>query len=458
MSQFPLTARRQRAPQASSSPRPAEAARRSPAQIALGGAGDIASHNRLANLQLIERAMDEAARLNALRQLFEALPEDAQGYPLRQDRDAQCKEWQSMVETMIKTAVLLTLETQGLGRDPETRMFVERDIRRQIAEAPPPEELREQLSLFRRYNAAVVAGTLQFIREQSPASARTPTWHGLIGSPGTDEDLAQRIDELVQAGIAFRKDDLNDMLGSNRFDLIEQVVARNLLHPATTIRDGDEELSLLAFGIKHELGDGYLKVLLEKGADVNVKVGSGRTMKSIVSLAIGRDWDAATCEKLVLDGAPIPQMIGNEPPLKIVYGRRQLRFFQTLLTAGASTDFTIDGKTLLGKILSENKVLARNVVHGEVYARRPDGTKHKIFDLISKFNIHATGDNGQTALHDFCESRCFDDGIFRKLLACGADPGARDKFGKTVVQVLISNQSPSALEPSPRSSGLENQE
>jgi hypothetical protein len=396
-------------PSPPSSPRGGESPH-SPAQIALGGAHHLASHDQNANLQLRDRAIVEAARLNALIELFGSLPE-GRGYPSRKEREEQCEEWQAKREKITAPAVILTLESQGLGRD--MQQFVEREVRREIAEAPLPGDLENRRNAFRRYNATALRPTLEFIHEQRNTTA-------------------QRNLQLVETAVK-----------NKQYHIIEKLVREGTLDPNTiAVVDDDEELSLLAFGIKHELGDSLLRALLNKGADVKVTVGRDETMKSILGLAIRRNWEAATCDKLLRDGAPIPRLIDGVSPLAIVYERRQHGQFQRLLTCGAATDAVIDGKTLLGKILSEDRELSRIIVFGEVYARNPEGTRYKAFDLISKFDLDARGTNGQTALHDYCLSGCFDRKIFEKLLICGGNPGARNNEGKTVVELLVLHQRP----------------
>jgi hypothetical protein len=169
----PPTSRRER-PSPPSLPQGGDGSARSPAQVALGDMGDLASHNRLANLQLRDRAIAEAARLKALIKLFGSLPE-ATGFPSRKEREKQCEEWQAAVEKITTTAVILTLEAQQLG--PGMREFVEREVRREITEAPLPPNLADQLSAYRRYNAAALRPILEFVDEQqnNHPTAHPPT-------------------------------------------------------------------------------------------------------------------------------------------------------------------------------------------------------------------------------------------------------------------------------------------
>jgi hypothetical protein len=400
-----MTYRRRHASRPSSS---GDRSSRPPAQTSLGDAHHLAPHDQNANLQLRDRAIAEAARLNALITLAGALPE-GRGYLSRKEREEQCEKWQATSEKITKAAVILTLEAQGLGRD--MQQFVEREVRREIAEAPLPQALEDKRSAFRRYNAAALRPTLEFICEQ----------------PNT----------TVQSNLQL----VETALRNKEYHIIEKLVGEGAVDPNTIpVGDDGEDLTLLAFGIKHELGDSFLRTLVNKGADVTVTVGRGETMKSILGVAIKRNWEEAICDKLLRDGAPIPRLIDGVSPLEIVYNRRQRGQFQRLLTCGAATDAVVDGKTLLGKILSEDRELSQIIVFGAVYQRSPDGTRHKAFDLISKFDLDATGDNGQTALHDYCESTLFDRRTFQRLLECGGKSGARDTSGKTVVEVMILHQ------------------
>jgi hypothetical protein len=395
-------------PSPPSSPRGGESPR-SPVLIALGDTHDLTSHDQLANLRFRDRAIAEAARLNALIALFGSLPE-GKGYASRNEREAQCEEWQATSEKITKAAVILTLEAQGLGRD--MQQFVEKEVRREIAEAPLPEDLEDRLNAFRQYNAAALRPTLEFIHEQ----------------PNT---TAQRNRQRVEAAV-------ND----KQYHIIEELVGEGALDPNTIAveDDDDEKLSLLAYGIKHDLSDEFLKTLIEAKADLSVVVGRGEEAQTIVGVAIKRGWETKLVQHLLDNGAPIPRLIDGISPLAVAYEKRRYDQFQLLLTRDVATNAVIGGKTLLGKILSEDKELSKIIVFGEVYQRSPDGTRHKAFDLISKFDLDARGRNGQTALHDYCESSLFDRRTFQRLLECGGDPGARNANGKTVVEVIILHQ------------------
>jgi hypothetical protein len=367
---------------------------------------DLASHNLLANLQLRDRAIAEAARLKALIKLFGSLP-DATGFPSRKEREKQCEEWQAAIEKITTTAVILTLEAQQLG--PDMREFVEREMRREITEAPLPPNFADQLSAYRRYNAAALSPTLEFVHEQQ------------------QNTTAQRIRRLVEFAVKHK-----------RYEMIERLVREEALDPKTmAVVDDDEELSLLAYGIKHELGDSYLEILIEKGADVAVVVGRGETAQTIVGVAVKRQWQRKLIELLIGAGAPIPRLIDGISPLEFLFRRRQFELMDIMIAQGALTEIIIDGKTLLGSILCADAVLSKTIVFGEVYAYNQDGHRYKAFDLISKFKLDARGTKGQTALHDYCKSPLFDRRTFQKLIECGADPGAKTDKGDTVVEMII---------------------
>jgi hypothetical protein len=58
------------------------------------------------------------------------------------------------------------------------------------------------------------------------------------------------------------------------------------------------------------------------------------------------------------------------------------------------------------------------------------------FDFHTKFDLHAKGANGQTALHDLCEGK-FDEPIFWRMLNLGVDPYAKNANGKSAIDIML---------------------
>ena len=64
------------------------------------------------------------------------------------------------------------------------------------------------------------------------------------------------------------------------------------------------------------------------------------------------------------------------------------------------------------------------------------GTLSKPFAWYSKFNLKATGANGQNVLHDCCCADYYNQQIFMTLVAQGVDPFAKDRNGETPVSLV----------------------
>jgi hypothetical protein len=290
----------------------------------------------------------------------------------------------------------------------------------------------------------MLEGTLREIKErdvpqpQAPASpaledepARQPTWLGLIRSSVRDEELSAGIEELLRADIPLGDEDFAAFLNHKRLDIVEQVVSMRVIDPEPRLSDDDggEPMSLLAFAIKHDFEDRLVMTLIDRGADVRGMVRSGAGFKGIVDVAIERNRDEAVIERLIRNGAPIPSCIGEVPTLEILYKNSRLQVLELLIADGARTDFQIDGRTFLGKILFDWGCLAKQFVREGKW--------------FTKFDLAARGANGQTALHDLCEGEFSQSsfgtisGILEGMIKLGADPYSQNKDGKTPVALLF---------------------
>jgi hypothetical protein len=407
---------------------------RSPEQIAFGAARELTCHEVLANWHHRDRAIQEAARLGARIELLAHLP--AGGACTLEQRDQKLDALWDKRETLIIEAVVLTMEARGLSV--HQWKIVEKEVRQEVDEAPLPEELQRQVNAARKCKTASIKHTLRLIAEKTQKSGHA--WLGLIQSQAQDQDITACIEGLVKAQVKLTENDFALMLSEKRVDIIAQLIAKKVINPARFVTEDGEELSLLAYGIKHDLPDDFLKTLIEMDADVRVVVGRGEEAQTIVGVAIKRDWESKLVELLLNAGAPIPRLIDGISPLAVAYGKRRHDLFQILLTRGVATDVVIEGKTLLGKILSEDRELTRILVLEEVYARKPDGTRKAFDQLISLFDLNAPGGDDQTPLHDYCASKLFDREIFLRLAARGGNPGAKNKHGKSVLDLLILHQ------------------
>jgi len=127
------------------------------------------------------------------------------------------------------------------------------------------------------------------------------------------------------------------------------------------------------------------------------------------------------------------------PVVAILYDRHQRNVLKHLIAYGIATDVQIDGRTFLGKVLFDGGLLAEEFVMGRMVSGQVEP-----FEWHTKFNLHAKGANGQTALHDLCEGS-YNEHIFKKMISLGANPYAKNKDGKTPID-LVFEQSGSAVE------------
>ena len=107
-----------------------------------------------------------------------------------------------------------------------------------------------------------------------------------------------------------------------------------------------------------------------------------------------------------------------------------------MIARGANTDILIDGKILLGKIIIDSEHHGNLFVVGVGFEELVKGTLSKPFAWYSKFNLKATGANGQNVLHDCCCADYYNQQIFMTLVAKGVDPFAKDRNGDTPVSLV----------------------
>jgi hypothetical protein len=212
--------------------------------------------------------------------------------------------------------------------------------------------------------------------------------------------------------------------------VIELLVKRDLMDPNTMIADQEERVSLLAYGTRYELDDSYLQMLVEKDAKAVFERTEFRSAPTTFALAVKREWPEGLLLKMSSNGFIVRQSIEGTPVLAILYRRKQFVILENLIVAGMPTDFQIDGRTFLGKMLFDGGPEAEKFVcHIAFHDGQP-------FHWHTMFDLYAKGAKGQTALHDLCEGK-FSEAIFWKLLNLGVDPYAKNEDGKSAIEILV---------------------
>jgi hypothetical protein len=477
MSRFPVSAPPLRSPSPLQS---CEGSGRSTAEIALGGA-NVIPHDQISASQpeeeLIRRrdhAISNAAQLTLLIRAFSDQPE--------------CDKWRAMRKRLISQAVDLTRRIEG--PDDDAKVWVKTAVRAKMAEGSPSRKLEKMAesalqAIMEKYvpQPQDEASTppesnreiAEVVQEQVVPQAQTElsqpeieskpsesvqeqvtpplraeiaappeteakteiTWHGLVRSPERGEELAARIDELISSGIRPHAADITAVHHHQRFDIMEQIIAKGIVHPAKVMlrasADDEALMPLLAYAIKHDLGDSFLRTIVEKGADLGVIVGSGETAQTIVGLAIKREWDEEFIRRMIECGAALPERIDGVALVEHLYRRKQIKLMNIAIVFGASPNITIDGKTLLGKMILDHPKFINEYILGKVIVLIRDVP----YDVLSKFDLNATGGNGQNVLHDYFESKALDDGVFLKLIELGVNPDHRNKQNKTPLGLFL---------------------
>jgi hypothetical protein len=431
---------------------------RSPAQAALGDdARVLVSHNQVPAprpetlVRRRDRAIFDAARLTVFIKALKS-PLEGESSSVRLVKVEQCAKWQERRDRWIHRAVILTREIDRPNLD--VQGSVRRTVRRKMAELSVSEE-------FRKLAFGVASKPLDPV--PSKASAETASAPEIVGKcavpevvektpdpevaekaldPETVEkvaDLARpRVEDAPLDRSAFVKRLVDIAVKDKKYEILEQFVRKGTLDPRlATVFEDEQELSLLAHGIKHNLPDSYLRMLIDRGADVRVMVRSGAGFQGIVGVAIERNWDEAVIERLIRSGALIPPCIGEIPTLEFVYKGDQLKLFQLLIAGGAPTDIQIDGKTLIGKAIADNVELALKFVLGKVCMEDGAGNLVAGESWASKFRFNVKGSDGQNVLHDYCEAtQHFNENVFFRLIELGAEPYEPNQKGETPVSML----------------------
>jgi hypothetical protein len=363
---------------------------------------------------------------------------------------AKCNKWLAKYHELISIAVDLTRQIQGPECD-ATR-WVKSAVRRKVDEESLLRELETMLESTLtaimdesvpqpQHEASTLAeAEVPPTPESEPPESKPKTeltWHALVRSLERGPNVAARVDELINAGVRPKARDIGEIFAHQRFDLLEQMIAKEVVDPAM-IRakesvDDEEAMPLLAYAIKHDLGDSFLMTIVEKGADLDVTVGSGETAQTIVGLAIVREWDEKFIKRMIAAGAPLPRLIDGVALVEFLYRRKQFNLMNVVIAYGSPTDIQIEGKTLLGKMILDHPEFVHYYILGHVFVD-VGGVQ---CDVLSKFDLNAKGAMRQNVLHEYFESQHCEDGVFLKLIELGADPDHPNANQKTPLQILL---------------------
>jgi len=372
-----------------------------------------------------DRAIAAAARLKILIKRFSDFP-GGEDNPLRQVTKEQCDKWQARRGQLISLAVRLTREIQEMRgtQGPHS-----------CAVLNPTEEVFDPETVETVASQEIVEAARDPEIVEKPADP----WLSLLDSTAPGQDTQARISDLLASGHGPGPELAQLAIDHKRYDVIQELVKRGSIDSNTAVDDHGEKLSLLAYGIRYELDDSYLMTLVDKNADAQFEHASGDSAPNIFTLAVRRGWAEDRLYELIKDGAPISKFIEGMPVVAILYDRHQRTVLKHLIAYGIATDVQIDGRTFLGKVLFDGGPLAEGFVMG----RMVSGPEVEPFEWHTKFNLHAKGANGQTALHDLCEGS-YNEDIFKKMISLGANPYAKNKDGKTPID-LVFEQSESAV-------------
>jgi len=343
----------------------------------------LPSHDRVASAAKYSIAID-----------FLSLPRPAENARDRKVREIICNKLQAWRENAISDAVEQTLETQGL--DPEEEAGDTRSGITFLMQNEVDAQFSDLQTVIQRYKSAELKRTLSFVRAQAardkaePLPAPTPEIEPKAEERAVDAVRGSR--EMIEKIAQEHPETIKKLLELKRYDIVQMLVAKGIFDlRQTKLTDDGEQLSLLAYGVKHDLDDGFLRRLVEMGA-------------------------------------PIPPYVDGVPLLKRVYERGQMKLFEDLIMHGAATNIQIDGMTLLGKLLVDGRT--EFVLEGYYF-----GTPPRYYTWSSKFDPNATGANGQNVLHDLCER--YSERIFMILVKLGANPHTKNNDQETPVQLLF---------------------
>lgn len=354
----------------------------SSAEIAFGdGTQNLPSH-----VDRVSRSISVAARMTVMID-FLSLP-GAKGDP--QHRKAACARLAMKRSEVICQAIESTLAT---AMDPEMdeydqRELITRSILDEVDDAVVPQVFEDMREEVRKCNSATLKETLAL-----------NAWLHLLRAYTAGRETIERIDKLLASGTRPCPEIIRAALARKRYDVVVVLVDKRVVDlAAPLVTEEGEELTLMAYAIKHDIPPVIMT--------------------------------------LINFGAPIPDYVGGVSPLEIVYKRGQIDLFQHLIARGANTDILIDGKTLLGKIIIDSEHHGNLFVVGVGFEELVKGTLSKPFAWCSKFNLKATGANGQNVLHDCCCADYYNQQIFMTLVAKGVDPFAKDRNGDTPVSLV----------------------
>ena len=403
--------------------------------------------------QLIERrdrAISRAARLTVLIALN--VPLEGVDFSVELARVEHCARLQAKRDRWIHKAAVLTAEIDG--RNDNAVKSVRSAVAQKASELNTSEEFRSALFELGpkawpldAVRSKAPAGQLpaqdavgkcavQDIVEKTPEIAETPVepektdpWPRLLRTaPGKETEA--RIDELVAAGCRPGPEIAQQAIDHKRYDVIELLVKRDLIEPNTQVADQGEKVSLLAYGTRHQLDDSYLTALVQKKGIPYFEHTPIGNAPLIFALAIRRGWSEDLLVTILKNDAVIPISLDGRKVLAILYERKQYEIIKHLIIHGVPTDFLIDGRTFLGKVLFDGVSLATTFILGV------DFLDDEPFVWFDYFDFDARGDKGQTALHDLCEGK-YDEAIFDEMLKLGADPYLKNQDGKTPIEILF---------------------
>jgi hypothetical protein len=232
--------------------------------------------------------------------------------------------------------------------------------------------------------------------------------------------------------------------------VIELLVKRDLMDPSTVVDDGGLK-TLLFYGLCHELNDSYLITLVKKNANLETKAAPVRIQRGgpapdssafhvvtdILTLAIRRKWTERDLVALIdwkvrKGDISYNNKVDESKILALLYSWNYFQAVKFLVAYSLPTNFLVEGRTFLGKVLFDGGPLAREFVLGTSVS----GPRVLPFDWHTKFDLHAKGDKGQTALHDLCEGE-YDEDIFMRMMNLGANPYEENNDGKSAVVLLF---------------------
>jgi hypothetical protein len=267
---------------------------------------------------------------------FLSLPRPAENARDRKVREIICNKLQAWRENAISDAVEQTLETQGL--DPEEEAGDSRSGIMFLVQNEVDAQFSDLQTVIQRYKSAELKRTLSFVRAQAardkaePLPAPTPEIEPKAEERAVDAVRGSR--EMIEKIAKEHPETIKKLLELKRYDIVQMLVAKGIFDlRKTKLTDDGEQLSLLAYGVKHDLDDGFLRRLVEMGA-------------------------------------PIPPYVDGVPLLKRVYKRGQMKLFEDLIMHGAATNIQIDGMTLLGKLLVDGRT--ESSWTDIILARHPD--------------------------------------------------------------------------------------